>query len=106
MRIYHAKTGDPLLIGAESALKSLAQQIDALAESTQAAATFAVETTEDPAPYEESLSGLRVKKGSGQQLTISDDRWLELLASPEDLKFFASLLRETSDGDHRHLYSK
>ena len=106
MRIYHGSVGDPLLIAAETGLKSLAQEIETFAASSLPSATFSAETAADAAPYEEMLLGLRVRKGSGQQLTISDDRWLELLSSPVDLRAFATLLREPVAGDHRHLYSK
>jgi hypothetical protein len=106
MRIYHAPTGAPMLIDAASGLHALAQKIETFAASASALANFAAEVGDTAEPYDEMLLGLRVTKGSGQQLTISDDRWLELIASPEKIQSFASLLREPTDGDHRHLYSK
>lgn len=95
-----------MLIGSENALKSLAIQIDAFAASPQLAGVFEVETTDDPTPYEQTLMGLRVTKSGGQQLAISEDRWLELLATTEELQSLASLLRQPVDGNHAHFYSK
>ena len=94
-----------MLMDATSGLLALAQQIESFASSSAVSAAFAAEVSADTGRHDELLLGLRVKKGSGQQLTISDDRWLELSASPEDLRTFAYLLREPRDGDHRHLYS-
>ncbi len=94
-----------MLIDAARGLQALAQQIETFLASPSASASFAAETSDDTAPYDELLLGLRVNKGSGQQLTISDDRWLELNASPTHILSFAGLLREPIEGDHRHLYS-
>ena len=106
MRIYNAPTGDPMLIDAASGLSSLAQQVEAFAASASPLANFAAEICDTAEPYDEMLLGLRLKKGSGQQLTISDDRWLELSASQAEIRAFAALLREPAAGDHRHLYCK
>ena len=95
-----------MLIDAARGLQALARQIEMFAASSSVFATFAAETADSPAPYAELLLGLRVQKGSRQQLTVSDDRWLELSASPAHLQSLATLLREPADGDHRHLYSK
>jgi hypothetical protein len=63
-----------MLIDAARGLHALAQQIESFLATSSASATFAAETAENAAPYDELLLGLRVNKGSGQQLTISDDR--------------------------------
>jgi hypothetical protein len=105
MRIYHATIGDPMLIDAASGLHALASQIEAFAASSSQSAAFAAVVGDSPAPGVGSLLGLRLHKGSGQQLTISDDRWLELNASPVHIQSFATLLRQPHDGDHCHLYS-
>jgi hypothetical protein len=97
MRIYHARVGDPMLIGAASTLSALADAIEAFLASSCLAADFVAETNAPAEPADELLPGLRVTKGNGQQLTISDDRWLELRASPAYIRSFATLLREPSD---------
>jgi hypothetical protein len=94
-----------MLMDAASGLLALARQIESFAASSATSAAFAAEVSADTGRHDELLLGLRLKKGSGQQLTISDDRWLELSAAPEDIQSFADLLREPREGDHRHLYS-
>ena len=94
-----------MLMDAASGLQALAQQLEGFAASSAVCVSYAAEVSADKGRHDELLLGLRVNKGTGQQLTISDDRWLELNASPENIQSFAALLREPRDGDHRHLYS-
>lgn len=104
MRIVNSQIGDPVLVDTANGLCALSDFLNAFLAAPSHDSTFVAETAGNPAPYEEFLLGLKVTKGSGLQLTISDDRWLHLTASPQELQAFAALVRQPANSDHRHLY--
>jgi hypothetical protein len=105
MRIVNAPTGDPMLMDTASGLRALSDSLNAFLASASPTVVFEADTGGGPAPYDELLLGLRVAKGSGKQLTISDDRWLQLDASPQELRALSTLLRQLTGGAHGHWHS-
>ena len=96
-----------MLLDSTQGLKELFEQLNAFILSDNDAGSFAARTTGSPEPYEEFLGGLRVfKTRECHQLLISKDRWLELSATPHDMKRFAQSLLISDDGDHNHWYGK
>lgn len=73
--------------------------------SSEKYASFEAQTTGQPDPYEEFLNGLRVQKSKeSTQLRISEDKWLELVASKIGLEELKLRLEIDEDGDHDHFY--
>jgi hypothetical protein len=105
MRIFYSTTGDPMLLGTESQLRSLYSSFDVFARSSATSASFVAETSGSPDPHSEFLCGMRVAKQDAEsRLVVSSDRWLELTARKEEIcRFRDKLLVKESDG-HTHWY--
>jgi hypothetical protein len=95
-----------MLLDSPLALREFDHEFRRFLESSSPLASFPAITTSDPGPYSEMLGGLRVVKCQGPpQLRLTDDRWLELGGSPEDLLLLAKALSGLEDGDHHHWYT-
>jgi len=106
MLIFNSPYGDPMLLDSAQGLRELHEQLERFIVSPELEASFPANTTGDPTPYEEFLGGLYIKKSTGSSyLSFSNDRWLVLSASPEDLAVFNKTLLVTEDGEHNHWYS-
>ncbi len=106
MLIFSSSVGDPMLLDSKRGLRELHKMVEQFIESSEQEASFRAITTGDPSPYEEFLGGLRVVKGTDStHLSFSNDRWLVLSASPDDLAVFNKSLLVEKDGDHNHWYS-
>jgi hypothetical protein len=107
MRIFYSETGDPMLLDRETGLRELANHLSAFLGGAETRAAYPAEVDGDPTPHTEFLAGLRVEKVADGQpmLRISNDRWLELTLTPEDLKRLCSKVAVLDDGRHTHLYA-
>jgi hypothetical protein len=103
MRIFNSSSGDPMLLDTALGLRSLQNDFGAFLSSPNSATSFEAATHGSPAPYDKFLRGLRVSKGGAAQLQLTNDGWLELSGSPQDLLTFHQLLAP-ADGGHLHWY--
>lgn len=95
-----------MLLDSVEGLRSLHQQFEAFLASSQDSTSFPALTTGNPAPYNELLGGVRVRKTTqASELLLSRDRWLELAAPPNELAQFSKKLLVTDDHGHHHWYS-
>jgi hypothetical protein len=105
MRIFNSQSGDPMMLDTVQGLKEFRRRFADFLASGEATTAFVAETSGSPEPYEEFLSGLRVRKAeSDPELCLADDNWLELSAQPKELGTFQEALSVESDGDHNHYY--
>ena len=105
MLIFYSSVGDPMLLDSCSCLKALHDRFNAFLASAAIEAAFDATSSGDPAPYDELLKGLRVRKRSGPgELRLSEDRWLELSSSIEELQQFGDRLPVPQDHGHHHWY--
>jgi len=96
-----------MLLDSVQGLRELHKQFECFLTSPDDEASFEAITNSAPAPYDELLSGLRVRKIEGSnELAFSKDRWLVLSASPKVLSDFSKNLLVQKDGDHNHWYSR
>jgi hypothetical protein len=102
MRIFNSTVGDPMLLDTVEGLCTLHGAFERFLASIVVDISFAAEITGDPAPYIEFLQGLRVRKGGESKLTLSQDRWLELVGSHQELKSFSEKLLLENEGGHHH----
>ena len=94
-----------MLLDTVQGLRSFKVQFADFLASGHAAAAFVADVSGDPAPYEEFLNGLRVKKAdSAPTLFLAQDNWLELSGQLKELSTFKDALSVESDGDHNHYY--
>ena len=108
MRIFYADDSDPMLVDREAAgLHALGRELGAFLETAGESAEFLAEATGDPAPYSEFLPGLRVRKAADGPpgLEVGPDRWLELTATPDDLRKLCARLARVTDAGHTHFYA-
>jgi hypothetical protein len=94
-----------MLRATDSGLALLRGAVLDLVGSSRESAEFAAVVTGSPAPYDEFLQGLRIVKGGAAQLSILEDRWLELRGPSESIAKFAQKLVPIDGGGHRHWYS-
>ena len=107
MRIfYSSNSGDPMLLDQEEGLHWLADELRAMV-AVRDGRTFAADIGGSPAPYDELLQGLRVRRLSAgpTMCHIAEDRWLDLQVSDADLDQLCRNLEGLHNGDHTHLYS-
>ena len=96
-----------MLLDSIQGLRDLCERFVRFLESSSQEVSFPAITVGDPAPYEELLGGLRVKKAeSNNCLSFSNDGWLLLSATHKDLSDFSKALLVKKDGDHNHWYSR
>jgi hypothetical protein len=96
-----------MLLDSTAGLQAFQREFQRFIESPSTHVSFAAVTSADPAPYSELLGGLRIEKAHTPPcLRISEDRWLHLAASPEELTRLCGAFRDIADGDHRHWYLK
>jgi hypothetical protein len=105
MRIFYSAGSDPMLLDTGAKLNELHQTLVKFLMSSLIEISLPAEVTQSPAPYQESLNGLRVQKSQGSiVLHLSQDRWLELAGSKDNLAKYVSHFhfQEPEDGDHHH----
>lgn len=106
MRIFFSEDGDPMLLDTRAGLRELQQRVMSLANSLGNCDSFPAKAAGNPEPYSEFLRGLRVDVVDGEtQLILAPDRWLELRASPAELKVLCHQLSVDEDGAHNHWYT-
>ncbi|WP_027360815.1 hypothetical protein [Desulforegula conservatrix] len=95
-----------MLFDSIDGLRKLHKRFEEFLASSSQYIEFNAITASDPSPYDELLRGLRVIKNSGAaQLTFSNDSWLVLTGSLNDLTKFTKKLLVERDGSHHHWYS-
>jgi hypothetical protein len=105
MRIFNSPDGDPMLLDTVQGMEELKKEFNKYVQSSVKDASFTAETTGKSEPYDEFLNGLRVQKSKETtQLRISEDNWLELMASESGLIEFELQLGVDEGGDHNHFY--
>jgi hypothetical protein len=107
MRIfYSSNSGDPMLLDQEEGLHWLADELRAMV-AVRDGRTFAADIGGSPAPYDELLQGLRIRRLSAgpTRCHIAEDRWLDLRVCDVDLDQLCRNLEGLHNGDHTHLYS-
>jgi len=107
MRIfYSSNSGDPMLLVREEGLHRLADELRAIM-ARRATGAFAADMGGSPAPYDELLQGVRVRRLSAGPAAchIAEDRWLDLHVSDADLDHLCRNLERLRNGYHTHLYS-
>jgi hypothetical protein len=105
LRVYYSPDGDPMLQDSPGGLADLHAAITAFLDSPNERVAIDAVTTGSPAPYQELLRGLRVAKGNGLRLSISDDRWLELEVSANSIGEFMQAVSPGAGTGHRHCYT-
>jgi len=106
MKIFNSPNGDPMLLDTFQGMAEFRKEFKAFVSSSAQNMSFAADTTGNPEPYTEFLKGLRVHKSKGETtLTITKDKWLELLSGVNGLNELESQLDLEKDGDHNHFYS-
>jgi len=93
-----------MLLDKGGRLNALHSQLTSFLESCATETSFPADVTHDPAPFEDFLPGLRVKKAEGKVvLRLADDRWLELAGSKENLAEYIRHFRfDDPDADVHH----
>jgi hypothetical protein len=107
MRIFYSSNGvDPILLDQEERLHWLADALRAMVAVGEGK-TFPADVGRSPAPYDEVLRGLRVRKlnAGATACHIAEDRWLDLQISDADLDQLCRNLIQLQDGSHTHLYA-
>ena len=105
MRIFYSRDSDPMLLDTGAGLNELHQQLNTFLASSVMEDSIPAEVTLSPAPYQEFLKGLRIQKTEGPiMLLLSQDRWLELAGSENNLKNFVShfYFRKPEEDGHHH----
>jgi len=105
MHIFNSSVGDPMLLESFDGLRMLYSSFDTFLVSDEVQTSFRAVTQGNPAPYDEFLQGLRVRKGGEAELNISMDGWLELSGTVQELESFKECFLIDDDGSHRHWYS-
>lgn len=103
---YSSNSGDPMLLDQEEGLRWLADELRAMV-AVRDGRTFAADIGGSPAPYDELLQGLRVRRLSAGPTAchITEDRWLDLQVNDADLDQLCRDLKQLRNGGHTHLYS-
>jgi len=106
MRIFYAQESDPMIAASLSELKSIVEEIGAYLVSAQHDLLIPAITNESASPYEELLTGLRLKKTSEPiRIVIEPERSLCVTGSVEDLRLWAEAFHfpdSSKEGDHHH----
>ena len=106
MRILNATHGDLMLLDTRVGLRTLHQELAQFIDSGASEHAFHAQTNGNPAPYNEFLKGLRVKKSENDsRLCFGSDGWLELSGKGPDLVNFGNKLLIQEDGAHNHWYA-
>lgn len=94
-----------MLLGTVQGMAEFKKEFNAFISSSAEKMSFIADTTGSPEPYDEFLKGLRVEKSKGEtQLTITEDKWLELCGSKSGLSDLELQLVIEKDQDHNHFY--
>src|SRR5262245_28215770 len=105
MRIYFSRGQDPMLLDSLVGMNALHEQLLRFVVSDQTVLALAADLSGIPAPYSELLAGLRIRKSEGPiHLRLTEDRWLSLTGSKENLSRYASFFEfdESEEGAHHH----
>ena len=105
MRIFYSSDSDPMLLDTGAELNALHLRLNDFLTSSEMSISLPAETTLSPAPYQEFLCGLRLKKSQGLvMLTLTQDRWLELAGSEDNLAKYVSHFKfdKPEEDDHHH----
>jgi hypothetical protein len=105
MRIFNAKHGDPMLLDTRDGLRTIHRELIKFLESGASEHARQAQTSGSPAPYDEFLKGLRIKRSEKEsRLCFGADGWLELSGKDADLVAFSNKLLLQEDGVHNHWY--
>jgi hypothetical protein len=103
MRIFFSQQSDPMLLDSLEGMKDTYRRLTDFLSSPQAELTVAAERTGSPAPHDVFLPGLRIKKGDGPiHLRLTDDGYLSLTGSLENLSRYISSFEFDSNGEGKH----
>ena len=95
-----------MLLDSVQRLRKLHDRFEDCLNSPAQEVSFPAITTGEPAPYEEFLGGLRVRKNEGtSSLAFANDGCLALSAPSRELHEFCKTLLVEEDGAHHHWYT-
>jgi len=105
MYIFFSPQSAPMLLDSFEEMKSTYRLLIEFLSSPKSTLTLSAKTKGSPAPYDTFLSGLRVTKTKGPiHLALTDDGFLDLNGSPENLSHYVASFKfgENEEGEHHH----
>ena len=103
MRIFYSPSSDPILLGPGAELNVLYAHLSEFLASSETTISLPAEVTGSPAPYQQFLPGLRLKKTHDLVcLSFAEDGWLELSGSASYLSQYVSHFRFDPPGNDGH----
>jgi len=105
MRIHFTDGQDPMLLDSLDGMNVLHEQLERFVGSEEAVLSLAADQSGVSAPYSELLAGLQIRKSEGQAyLQLTEQRWLLLTGSKENLSRYVSFFHfdQDEEGAHHH----
>jgi hypothetical protein len=105
MRIYLTHGQDPMLLDSLDAMNTLHERLQRFVRSDETVLALAADQSGTTAPYSELLAGLQILKSEGPiHLRLTEQRWLSLAGSEENLSRYVSFFHfdESEEGSHHH----
>ena len=95
-----------MILDSSEGLLNFQSTIDSFINSGKQMMELATRTEGDSSPYSDFLQGLRIHvTQSENEVSITNDFWLDIKISKGDIGRFLSLFNGLDDGDHVHWYS-